>query len=85
MSKDNEKNWCINLGQAGYDSVFDGSILNFNITYKELMTMIKTLSLERQEKIFNSGSNTYLSPENWIRNEKGELTDTEKRELGMSI
>lgn len=50
-----------------------------------LYDLVRTFPLERQEEIFNSGSNTYLSSEDWIRYEKGEMSDIEKLEMGLSI
>lgn len=50
-----------------------------------LYNFIKTFPLEHQEPIFNSGCNTYLSSEDWIRDERGELSDIEKREYGMIV
>lgn len=102
----------VDLGQAGYDSAFDGSFVRFNvcdnclIEFKShpsesynfpdyldaprkyddfLYRLVKSFPLEHQEPILNSGSNTYLSSEDWIRYESGEISDIEKHEMGLSV
>jgi hypothetical protein len=67
----------INLGRAGYGSSLDGCEVNFTICDDCLTEYIKSFTLEGQEKVFNSGSNEYMSKEDWIAYHKGEMTDEE--------
>jgi hypothetical protein len=75
----------VDLGQAQFPSILDGLFINFNLCDRCLLLLIKSFPLEHQEPILNGGCNTYLSPEDWIRYERGELTYKEKREMGLSV
>jgi hypothetical protein len=80
----NNEGWhYINLGQMGYGSGLDGSNVDFVVCDHCLRGFINTFSLEGQEKIINSGSNTYLPTDIWLRKARGELTDEEYEEYGM--
>lgn len=73
----------INLGQMGYGSGLDGSIVKFQICDKCLIEFVKSFTLEGQEKILNSGSSHYMPSEDWIREAKGEFSDEDYEDHGM--
>jgi hypothetical protein len=73
----------INLGRPGYGSGLDGCDVAFLLCDDCLINFIQSFTVEGQEKVFNSGSNQYLSTEDWIRVEKGEMPDEEMEEKHM--
>lgn len=73
----------INLGRPGYGSGLDGCDVEFLLCDDCLIEFINSFTVEGQEKVINSGSNTYLSSEDWIRVHKGEMPDEEMEEKGM--
>lgn len=72
----------INLGRPGYGSKLDGCDVEFNLCDDCLVELIESFTLEGQANIHNSGSNTYGTNEEWIRYQKGEMTDEEIEEYG---
>ncbi|KAF6565365.1 hypothetical protein G9G63_09405 [Paenibacillus sp. EKM202P] len=80
----NQEQWhTVNLGRMGYGSSLDGCDVEFTICDDCLCGIVDTFEIEGQEKVYNSGSNTYLPTEIWIRKARGELTDEEYEEYGM--
>lgn len=77
--------WSIHLGRAGYGSKLDGSEINFDICDDCLIEFIQSFSWEGKERAFNSGSNQYLSSEEWIRYQKGEMSKEEMIDLGFNV
>ncbi|MNH75637.1 hypothetical protein D3C73_278870 [compost metagenome] len=73
----------IDLCRLGYGSSLDGCEVNFMICDDCLLDIVKSFTVEGQEKVINSGSNAYLPTDIWIRKAKGELTDEEYEEYGM--
>ncbi|MBK5239863.1 hypothetical protein [Clostridium sp.] len=75
--------WDFNLGQAGYGSGLDGCNIHIQVCDDCLREWINSFTFEGQEHIINSGSNIYMSTENWIKEAKGEFTDEEYENNGM--
>jgi hypothetical protein len=73
----------IDLGRPGYGSGFDGCDVSFLICDNCLHDFVNSFTLEGQEKIHNSGSNQYLSTEDWLRVHRDEMPDEEMEEKGM--
>jgi len=73
----------INLGRPGYGSGLDGCEVDFNLCDDCLRELIDSFTIEGQEKVINSGSNQYLSSEDWIRLHNGEMSDEEMEENHM--
>lgn len=73
----------LDLGRMGYGSGLDGSEVQLNICDNCLIDLVDTFHIEARERIHNSGSNVYMSKEQWIRHEKGEMSDEEMESLGM--
>lgn len=73
----------INLGRPGYGSGLDGCDVCFDLCDDCLIELINSFTIEGQEKVYNSGSNTFLSSEDWIRVHKGEMPDEEMEEKHM--
>lgn len=73
----------IDLGRPGYGSGLDGCDVAFLLCDDCLINFINSFTVEGQEKVINSGSNTYLSKEDWIRVHKNEMPDEEMEEKGM--
>jgi len=73
----------IDLGRPGYGSGLDGCEVNFNLCDDCLIELINSFTIEGREKVINSGSNQYLSSEDWIRLQKGEMSDEEMEENHM--
>jgi hypothetical protein len=73
----------IDLGRPGYGSGLDGSDVEFTLCDDCLIGFIQTFTPEGQEKVFNSGCNTYLSSLDWIRVHKNEMPDEEMEEKGL--
>lgn len=73
----------IDLGRPGYGSGLDGCEVQFSLCDDCLISFIDSFTIEGQEKVINSGSNAYLSSEDWIRVHKGEMPDEEMEAKGM--
>jgi DNA-directed RNA polymerase subunit RPC12/RpoP len=67
--------WNIHLGRAGYGSKLDGCDIKFGLCDECLYQLIDSFTLEGQEQVHNSGSNQYLSSKDWIKAQKGELSE----------
>lgn len=61
--------WDFNLGRAGFGSSFDGCDLHMQVCDDCLRGFVDSFTIEGREHIFNSGSNTYGSKEDWIEDE----------------
>jgi hypothetical protein len=73
----------INLGRQGYGSGLDGCDVQFLLCDDCLIELVRSFTWEGQEKVLNSGSNSYLSSEDWIKLHKGEMSDKEMEEFGF--
>lgn len=57
--------WSIYLGRAGYGSGLDGCDVEFDLCDDCLIAFVNSFTKEGQDMVFNSGSNYYLSNEEY--------------------